>query len=252
MQRAFSLAALGLALVIASPSGLVQAREYATKPPHQHQHQKHAHGPTVTQTKQSQAAITPQIALDMIKAGNQRFVAGRSLHRNYLSQVRATAAGQYPFATVLGCIDSRAAPEIVFDQGIGDLFAPRIAGNFVNDDILGSMEFAAKVAGSRLIVVLGHTHCGAIKGACDGAKLGNLTQMLEKLQPAVDDVPDDGTPRNSKNASFVQKVADHNVKLTVEEIKRRSPVLREMAEKGEIMIVGAMYDIDTGKVQFLD
>lgn len=246
MKRAVTLLAFGLAMGIGNVPAEAQAREYVGRLTHH----KHAHA--VTQTKQSQAAITPQIALDMMKAGNERFVAAKSLRRDYRAQVRATSAGQYPFATVLGCIDSRAAPELVFDQGIGDLFAPRIAGNFVNDDILGSMEFAAKVAGSRLIVVLGHTQCGAIKGACDGAKLGNLTQMLEKLQPAVDGVPDDGSPRNSKNASFVQKVADHNVQLTVEEIKRRSAVLREMAEKGEIMIVGAMYDIATGKVQFLD
>ena len=246
MKRAVTLLALGLAIGLGNVPTEVQAREYVGR----QAHHKYAHA--VTQTKQSQAAITPQIALEMMMAGNARFAAGKSLHRSYRTQVRTTATGQYPFATVLGCIDSRAAPELVFDQGIGDLFAPRIAGNFVNDDILGSMEFAAKVAGSRLIVVLGHTQCGAIKGACDGAKLGNLTQMLEKLQPAVDGVPDDGSPRNSKNAPFVQKVADHNVELTVEEIKRRSSVLREMAEKGEIMIVGAMYDIGTGQVKFLD
>lgn len=206
----------------------------------------------VTQSKETQSAITPKMAFDMLKAGNERFVNGQSLRRDYRVQVHKTGKGQYPFATVLSCIDSRAAPELVFDQGIGDLFSPRIAGNFVNDDILGSMEFASKVAGSRLIVVLGHTECGAVKGACDHAELGNLTQMLEKLRPAVDAVPDDGTPRNSKNGSFVQKVADMNVGMTVEEIKRRSPVLKEMVDKGELMIVGAMYDVGTGVVTFFD
>lgn len=234
MKRMLALAALGVAILTVGPVPSLQARD------------------VVTQTKSTQGALAPHAALDMLKSGNQRFVDGQSLRRDYRVQVHKTAAGQYPFATVLGCIDSRAAPEVVFDQGIGDIFAPRIAGNFVNDDILGSMEFASKVAGSKLIVVLGHTECGAIKGACDGAKLGNLTQMLAKLQPAVDAVPHDGTPRNSKNASFVKKVTDMNVHLTVEEIKRRSPVLRDMADRGEIKIVGAMYDIGTGKVHFYD
>ena len=211
-----------------------------------------ARADVITQSQESRAAITPRAALDLLKAGNERFVNGQSLRRDYRVQVGKTAGGQFPFASVLGCIDSRAAPELVFDQGIGDIFAARIAGNFVNDDILGSLEFAAKIAGSRLIVVLGHTQCGAIKGACDGAKLGNLPRMLEKLQPAVDSIADDGTPRNSKNASFVQHVADQNVKLTVEDIRRRSPVLREMADNGEIMIVGAMYDIATGVVEFFE
>lgn len=206
----------------------------------------------VTQTRQSQATITPDLALKILKAGNKRFTSGHSLVRNYRAQVKQTGAGQYPFATVLSCIDSRTAPEILFDQGIGDIFAPRIAANFVNDDILGSMEFASKVAGSRLIVVLGHTECGAIKGACDKVQLGNLTQMLEKVQPAVDAVPDDGLPRTSANASFVQKVADTNVRLTAEQILSRSPVLREMVEHGELRIVRAMYDVATGKVDFYE
>lgn len=235
MSRALSLAALVLALVTASIQYPGLARADVVKP-----------------STQSQAAITPRAALDLLKAGNERFANGQWLQRDYRVQVAATANGQYPFASVLGCIDSRVAPELVFDQGIGDLFDARIAGNFVNDDILGSLEFASKLSGSHLIVVLGHTNCGAIKGACDGARLGNLTQLLDKLKPAVDAIPDDGAPRTSKNHDFVQKVAEQNVRLTIEEIKRRSPVLREMGESGELLIVGAMYDIATGKVEFFE
>ena len=233
MKPLLSLAVLALVAVLGGPAPAALAREQVA-----------------TQSRQSQAETTPQAALDLLKAGNERFADGRSLQRDYLAQVRITATGQFPFATVLACIDSRSAPELVFDQGIGDLFSPRIAGNFVNDDILGSMEFAAKLAGSKLIVVLGHTQCGAIKGACDDAALGNLTQMLAKLKPAVDGVTDDGTARNSKNPAFVQRVTDLNVQLTVDEIRRRSPVLAEMEQRGEIRIVGAMLDIATGIVTF--
>ena len=206
----------------------------------------------VAQTKDSQAAITPAIALRMLEDGNARFTSGKMFARDLRKQVAATASGQYPFASIVGCIDSRSSPELVFDQGIGDIFAARIAGNFVNDDILGSLEFASKLAGSKLILVLGHTECGAVKGACDNAQLGNLTTALAKIKPAVDAVPDDGSPRNGKNPTFVQKVADMNVKLAVEQIRKKSPVLREMEEKGEIAIVGAMLDIATGKVTFYD
>ena len=221
-----------LAFGFAVPHGLVAADE------------------TVTQTKATQAQITPARALQILKEGNARFAAGRSLTRDYMSQVRETALGQYPFASIVGCIDSRVAPEQVFDQGIGDIFSARIAGNFIDDDILGSLEFASKLAGSRLIVVLGHTECGAIKGACDNVHLGNLTQMLAKLRPAVDAVPDDVGPRTSKNGRFVQDVADMNVKLGIRYIREHSPVLREMQDKGEIAIVGAMYDVSTGRVEF--
>jgi carbonic anhydrase len=206
----------------------------------------------VAQTKESQAAITPAIALQMLKDGNARFTGGKMIRRDLRKQVQATASGQYPFASVVSCIDSRSSPELVFDQGIGDIFAARIAGNFVNDDILGSLEFASKLAGSRLILVLGHTECGAIKGACDNAQLGNLTTTLAKLKPAVDAVSDDGSARNSKNAAFVQRVAEKNVKLAIEQIRTKSAVLREMEEKREIAIVGAMLDIGTGKVTFYD
>ncbi len=206
--------------------------------------------PAIAQNKDTQAAITPAIALKMLKDGNARFTSGRMTKRDLRKQVKATGSGQYPFASVVGCIDSRAAPELVFDQGIGDIFSMRIAGNFVNDDIIGSLEYGSRVAGARLIVVLGHSDCGAIKGTCDGVQLGHLTGALAKIKPAVDAVPDDGSPRNSKNYAFVQKVADMNVRLAVKTIRDKSPVLREMADKGEIAIVGAMLDVKTGKVTF--
>jgi carbonic anhydrase len=202
--------------------------------------------------KACQDAVTPQLIIERFKEGNARFAAGKSTHRDYPRQVKATAAGQYPLASVVSCIDSRAPAEIVFDQGIGDLFNARVAGNVVNDDILGSLEFASRVAGAKLIVVLGHTSCGAIKGACDDVKLGNLTGLLDKIKPAMSKVPNDGKERTSKNYSFVEKVAEENVRLTVEAIRAKSPVLREMADKGEIRIVGAMYDVATGKVAWYD
>ena len=207
---------------------------------------------TATQTQASQASLTPATALEMLKAGNERFVAGTPVNRAILDQVAETATGQYPLAAILGCIDSRVPAEVVFDQGIGDIFNTRIAGNFINDDILGSLEFACKVAGSKVIVVLGHTHCGAVKGACDNVELGNLTGMLDKIQPAVASVTDITEDRNSSNKEFVQKVADSNVQLSVAGILERSAVLKEMHDNNEIAIVGAMYDIATGKVTFMD
>lgn len=203
-------------------------------------------------TQASQAAITPEIALQRLKDGNERFVSGNGIVRSLPTQVAATGKGQFPYATVLSCIDSRAAPELVFDQGIGDIFSPRVAGNFLNDDILGSMEFGSKVAGSRLIVVLGHTSCGAIKGACDNVQLGYVSALVKALQPAVASVPDDGGERNSKNAAFVEEVAQANVEITVEEVLDRSEILRDMAAKGQIKVVGAMLDVETGKVTFTE
>jgi carbonic anhydrase len=202
--------------------------------------------------KACQEAVTPQQILDRFKQGNARFTGGKSTQRNYLKQVRATAAGQYPLASVVSCIDSRAPAEIVFDQGIGDLFNARVAGNIVNEDILGSLEFASKVMGSKLVIVLGHTSCGAIKGACDDVKLGNLTGLVAKIKPAVNKVPNDGKDRSSKNYAFVDRVAEQNVRLTIATIREKSPVLKEMEDKGEIKIVGAMYDVKTGKVQWYD
>lgn len=207
---------------------------------------------SAVQTKESQAAMTPEQALAELKAGNARFVAGKPLHRDFPAQVKATASGQYPFAVVLSCLDSRQPIEIVLDQGIGDIFSARVAGNVLDDDILGSMEFACKVSGAKLIAVIGHSNCGAIKGAIDDVQLGNLTGLLTKIKPAMDAVPDDSRPRTSKNYKFVDKVAEANVRLVMKEIPERSPILREMLDKGEIDIAGGVYDLQTGAVTFFD
>jgi len=206
------------------------------------------------QTKETQVMMTPFKALQDLKDGNSRFQNNKEIKRDLLAQVKDTGKGQYPFATVLGCIDSRVPAELVFDQGIGDIFNIRIAGNFVNKDILGSMEFACKLAGTKLILVLGHTACGAVKGACDDAKLGNLTGMLDKIKPAVQaiKVPENPTLRTSANADFVNDVAKKNVELTINNIREQSPVLAEMESAGEIMIIGAMYNIENGEVRFFD
>jgi carbonic anhydrase len=203
-------------------------------------------------TRETQATMTPEKALQYLIQGNQRFQDNLKANRNLLEQVNDTSDGQFPFATILSCIDSRVSAELVFDQGLGDIFSVRIAGNFVNSDILGSMEFACKLAGTKLIVVLGHTSCGAVKGACDDAKLGNLTGMLAKIKPAVKAVvePQDKSMRNSSNLDFVDHVSAKNVELTIERIIEESDVLAEMQNNGEIMIVGAMYDINTGAVTF--
>ncbi len=201
-------------------------------------------------TSETQSTMTPEKALNFLKEGNQRFLENMKLNRNLIDQVDQTRRGQFPFATILHCIDSRVSAELLFDQGIGDIFSIRIAGNFVNDDILGSMEFASKLAGTKLILVMGHTHCGAIKGACDHVEMGNLTTLLEKLQPAVKAVEPKYTTLGSGNAELVQEVADVNVKLTIEQIRSRSSILKEMEDKGEIAIVGAMYDIESGNVIF--
>ncbi len=207
---------------------------------------------TIQNAKPCQSEVSAQQVLQRFKAGNARFVAGKPLQQKHLQEVRATAAGQYPLASVVSCIDSRAPAEIVLDQGIGDLFNARVAGNIVNEDILGSLEFAHKVAGAKLLVVMGHTSCGAIKGACDSVELGNLTGLLGKIKPAVAKVPAEVLERSSKNAAFVEMVAENNVHLTVQTIRDKSPILREMEQKGEIMIVGAMYNIQTGKVTWYE
>jgi carbonic anhydrase len=205
-------------------------------------------------TKETQATMTPEKSLQYLKEGNIRFQNNLKANRNLLEQVNDTSDGQFPFATILSCIDSRVSAELVFDQGLGDIFSVRIAGNFVNSDILGSMEFACKLAGTKLIVVLGHTACGAVKGACDDAKLGNLTGMLAKIKPAVKAVvePQDKSLRNSSNLDFVDHVSSKNVELTIERIIEESDVLAEMQNSGEILIVGAMYDINTGAVTFYE
>lgn len=205
------------------------------------------------QTKKSQDAISPAKALELLKEGNKRFIAKQQVERDLNLQVVQTSTGQFPFATVLSCIDSRVPAELVFDQGIGDIFSVRIAGNFINSDILGSMEFASKLAGTKLILVLGHTACGAVKGACDHAELGNLTAMLGKIAPAVEAVtePVNAAERTSANIDFVNAVGTKNVALSIERIREESPVLSEMEQAGEIQIVGGMYDIANGKVSFL-
>lgn len=207
----------------------------------------------ITQTKESQAALDPNGAITLLKEGNERFVDNKKADRDLLDQVKQTTSGQYPFATILSCIDSRVSAELVFDQGVGDIFSARVAGNIVNEDILGSMEFACKLAGTKVVVVLGHTSCGAVKGACDDAKLGNLTILLHKIKAAVRAVsePSEVENRNSKNIEFVNHVAEKNVRLTIEDIRSLSPVLNDMEENGEIAIVGAMYDVADGKVHFM-
>jgi carbonic anhydrase len=203
-------------------------------------------------TKETQSTMTPEKSLQFLKEGNQRFQSNLKANRNLLEQVNDTSEGQFPFATILSCIDSRVSAELVFDQGLGDIFSVRIAGNFVNEDILGSMEFGCKLAGTKLVVVLGHTSCGAIKGACDHAEMGNLTKLIEKINPAVNAVtePKDEGQRNSKNLAFVDEVSKKNVELTIDRIHAESPILSEMEKNGEIKIVGAMYDINTGAVEF--
>ncbi len=203
----------------------------------------------VTQDSESQAAMSPAEAVQILKEGNARFVNKEMINRDYISQVQKTSTGQYPFAAVVSCIDSRIPTEIVFDQGVGDIFNARIAGNFVNTDILGSLEFAAAAAGAKTIVVMGHTACGAVKGAVDDVQLGNLTSMLDNIEPAINAISGKGE-RSSSNNEFVQAVADKNVELTIEKIKSDSEVLAGMIEKGEISVVGAMYDVATGKVTF--
>lgn len=205
-----------------------------------------------TLTKEMQDNLTPAMALDLLKEGNKRFINNLRINRNLLQQANETSDGQHPFAVTLSCIDSRTSVELVFDQGLGDVFSVRIAGNVVNEDILGSMEFGCKVAGAKIIVVLGHTRCGAIKGACDHVEMGNLTALLSKIQPAVFDEKTETENRNSRNGEFVEKVAAINVKRTVHAIMERSPILKEMIESGTVGIVGGTHDITTGEVNFYE
>jgi carbonic anhydrase len=207
----------------------------------------------MVQTKESQASITPDDARKLLSEGNQRFVAGSPTGQDFAAQVAATAGGQHPFAVILSCMDSRIPTEIVFDQVIGDVFNIRIAGNIINEDILASLEFGCHVVGAPLILVLGHTACGAIKGACDHAELGHLTRMLERIHPAIEcteATPDED--RSSANTDYVNRVALSNVKLTCEGIPRESDVLAELVRAGRLAIRGAIYDVASGKVEFLD
>jgi len=202
-------------------------------------------------TKEEQDALTPDMVIQSLKEGNERFQRNDLTSRDHSAQVRKSVQAQFPKAIVLSCVDSRVPVEDVFDRGIGDVFVARVAGNFVNEDILGSMEFACKVSGSKLILVLGHEHCGAVKAAIDDVKLGNITPMLTKIKPAVETVSYEGE-RTSKNQAFVHMVSESNVRLAMEKIRTDSPILKEMADNGEIKIVGALYDMDNGKVRFLD
>lgn len=200
------------------------------------------------QTKESQAGMTPAEALEKLKKGNQRFVSGERKPRDYNAKVIATAAGQHPFAAIVSCMDSRAPMEIILDQGIGDMFSLRTAGNVVDEDVLGGLEYAAKVVGVKLLVVLGHTGCGAVKGAIDDVHLGNLTQLLAKIRPAIA-LAAPGSFSSDK--SFVKRVEEQNVRLGIKQIREHSTVLREMLDAGAIRVAGGMYDIETGKVVLL-
>jgi carbonic anhydrase len=202
-------------------------------------------------TKEQQDALTPELVIKSLMDGNDRFVNNDLTARDHSMQIRKSTLSQYPKAIVLSCVDSRVPVEDVFDRGIGDLFVARVAGNFVNEDILGSMEFACKVSGSKIVLVMGHEHCGALKAAIDDVKLGNITSMLEKIKPAIDAVAYDGE-RNSKNQEFVHLVSESNVKNTIKQIRLNSPILKEMEDNGEIKIVGALYDMDNGKVSFIN
>ena len=202
-------------------------------------------------TKEEQDALSPDMVIQSLKDGNVRFMNNDLTARDHSAQVRKSVMAQYPKAIILSCVDSRVPVEDVFDRGIGDIFVARVAGNFVNEDILGSMEFACKVSGSKLILVLGHEHCGAVKAAVDDVKLGNITPMLAKIRPAVEAVEYDGD-RSSKNQEFVHKASESNILNTIEKIKSNSPILKDMEAKGEIKIVGALYDMDNGSVNFLN
>lgn len=205
-----------------------------------------------TLTQADQQAITPEQAFSLLKQGNSRFVNNLKANRNLLQQANETSDGQHPFAIILSCIDSRTSAELIFDQGLGDIFSVRIAGNILNEDILGSMEFACKVAGARIIVVLGHSQCGAIKGACDHVEMGHLTALLSKIRPAIDEETSVSDNRRGDNAYFVEKVTRINVRRVVQGIVGRSPILKDMAERGEIKIVGGMHELTTGQVTFFD
>ena len=211
---------------------------------------KQLSGEVITQDKQKQ--LTPDAVLQSLKEGNKRFVEGKLTARDYSKQVTETSHGQYPEAIILSCIDSRVPVEIVFDRGIGDLFVARVAGNIADSDILGSMEYSCKVVGAKLILVLGHSHCGAVKSAVDDVKLGNITGILEKITPSVQSFPDYKGEKTSKNYEFVDMVGKKNVTETINTIRKNSTILKEMEDKGEIKIAGAFYDIETGKIEFME
>lgn len=236
----YSLLALAWSLALVSPISLAaDDGNVANKiTPYQ---------PGITMTKSVQAGITPDQAIQILKDGNARFLNGKQLNRDEKAIITQTALGQFPLASIVACMDSRSGPEIVFDLSKGDIFVNRVAGNVMNDDILGGLEYGSKVVGAPLIVVLGHTNCGAIKGACDGVQLGNLTQLLEKIKPAIQMSKISGN-RNGKNYKFVNEVTELNVDESVKEIRTKSPILADLEIQGKIKIVGAMYDTSTGRV----
>lgn len=235
MRYSLSLFALAFAVMLFAMPATAQERDL-----------------TMALTAETQAALTPMEVIQLLKDGNERFVNNTAVERNFMEQVQQTAGGQYPMAAILGCIDSRVPHEIVFDKGVGDIFSARVAGNFVNTDILGSLEFATAAAGSKVIVVLGHTECGAVKGACDNVELGNLTSTLANIAPAVYAVTDVEGERSSANADYVQAVAHQNVEMTVQNMVDRSPVIRGLVESGDLIVVGAMHNVATGAVEFFE
>ncbi len=203
-------------------------------------------------TKESQEKITPEIALSYLKEGNQRFINNLKAKRNLLQQVNQTSVGQFPFATILSCIDSRTSAELIFDQGLGDIFSIRIAGNVLNEDILGSMEYACKIANTKLIIVLGHTQCGAIISACNDIEIGYFTNLLNKLRSAIEEEQETLSDRNGQNMAFVNNVSIINIQLTIQQIKKRSEILFDLVKRKEINILGALYNIETGRVEFFE
>lgn len=205
-----------------------------------------------THSKETQSKLTPESALQILKEGNDRFVKNLKANRNLLQQVNETATGQFPFSTILSCIDSRTSAELIFDQGLGDVFSIRIAGNILNEDILGSMEFATKVVGTKVIVVLGHSRCGAIVGACNNVEMGNLTTLLNKIKPAIFNEKVTLENRDGANAEFVKNVTEINVHLTIDRIRRESPIIAELEQEGAIKIVGGLYDVETGIVNLFE
>jgi carbonic anhydrase len=236
MKITLKIALVAVALMAISP--LVHAQESPRKTPI---------------TKEQQSKLTPDDVISLLMKGNTRFVAGKITQQDITVRIAESAAGQYPKAVILSCLDSRVPVEKVFDVSIGDIFVGRVAGNIENEDQLGSMEFATKLAGAKLVMILGHNECGAVKGAIDGAKLGNLTSLLAKIQPAVDSVEGfSQEERTSANTNFVDKVIEHNVRQTIADIRKYSPVLADLEKAGTIKIVGALYDIHNGKVTFLD
>lgn len=206
-----------------------------------------------THTSETQATVTPEKAIQFLKEGNERFVNNLKSNRDLLAQVNDTREGQWPFAVVLSCIDSRTSAELIFDQGLGDIFSVRIAGNFVNQDILGSMEFGCNVAGSKIIIVLGHSKCGALKGGLDAAAIretgmNNLTHLVDHFNPIIEDIIQDGEERSSKNADLLERLNHKNVEVTIENIRSQSPTLANLEKEGKLKIVGANYDVETGVV----